>query len=346
MPHFRAIVIRFEKGNPSMAYRMTRPGPALFWMALFTAALAVLLWFVREPLVQAFQANPGFNALIVGVLLVGVAVICRQVFALYGEATWIEEFRRRNPERSVRRNTRLLAPMSRMLASHDGHFTLSTGSLGSLLDGIRSRLDDSRDVARYMIGLLIFLGLLGTFWGLLITIGDVAQVIRGLDAGGADSMAVFDRLKTDLEGPLSGMAVAFSSSLFGLAGSLILGFFDLQAGHAQNRFYNELEEWLSSVTRLSSGALPDEAGSGAPAYVQALLEQTADGLEKMQREMVSQHAGRDELQQQLAQLNRSLADLSRNLDRSSIDDDLRQELRLLNRTIAAALKSRPETLEP
>ncbi|MDJ0655158.1 MAG: flagellar motor protein MotA [Xanthomonadales bacterium] len=324
---------------------MTRPNPALFWMTLFLGVLGAVVFLVREPLLQAFQANTAFNALIVGVLAVGILINYRQVLALFGEIRWIHEFRRKNPERPMETSPHLLAPMARMLAQREGGpLSLSALSLRSLLDSIRSRLDDSRDISRYMIGLLIFLGLLGTFWGLLVTIGDVGQVIRGLDVADGDAVAVFDRLKAGLEGPLSGMGIAFSSSLFGLAGSLVLGFLDLQSGHAQNRFFNELEEWLSGVTRLSSGALPGDGETGVEPYVQALLEQTADGLERLQREVHGQAGSSSQLHHQLATLNRRLADLGHHMENQRLSEDLRQELRLLNRTMAAALKGR-ETVD-
>ena len=153
----------------------------------------------------------------------------------------------------------------------------------SLLDGIASRLDESRDLSRYNIGLLIFLGLLGTFWGLLETVGSIKTVIDNLSVSSGELATIFSNLKSGLSAPLSGMGTAFSSSLFGLAGSLILGFLDLQASQSQNRFYNDLEEWLSSLTRLSSGAMTSEGEQSVPAYVQALLEQTAESLENLQR---------------------------------------------------------------
>lgn len=173
--------------------------------------------------------------------------------------------------------------MATMLGEKRDQLSLSTLSMRSILDGIYSRLDESRDLSRYNIGLLIFLGLLGTFWGLLETVSSIADVVAGLKVTGSDVSAVFGDLKKGLEAPLDGMGTAFSSSLFGLAGSLILGFLDLQAGQAQNRFYNDLEEWLSGITRLSSGSLPGDGDQSVPAYVQALLEQTAESLENLQR---------------------------------------------------------------
>ncbi|MEM9304018.1 MAG: flagellar motor protein MotA [Pseudomonadota bacterium] len=320
--------------------KMYRPGSQVFWMSVFLAVIAGIVVLLQAPLRDAFMANGTFNGIIVGVLAIGVLINYRQVFNLYAEATWIEEFRRKDPERPMQAKTRLLAPMARMLGQRDrGQFSLSAVSLRSLLDSIRERLDESRDVSRYMIGLLVFLGLLGTFWGLLKTIGDVGDVISGMSLEGADAVAVFERLKAGLEGPLQGMGIAFSSSLFGLAGSLIVGFLDLQAGHAQNRFFNDLEEWLAGVTRLSSGALADGGDASVPAYVQALLEQTADSLERLQRTMAKQTDDRGDLEKQLLRLNHSLSDLTAHLGSSqnTMSEELRQELRLLNRTIAAAV---------
>jgi hypothetical protein len=162
-------------------------------------------------------------------------------------------------------------------------FTLSAPAMRSLLDGIASRLDESRELSRYMTGLLIFLGLLGTFWGLLLTVAAVADVIAGMSVGSGDVNALFEQLKTGLAKPLRGMGTAFSSSMLGLAGALVLGFLDLTAGQAQNRFYNELEEWLAGLTRLSSGVLGADTEGSIPVYVQALLEQTAENMEALQR---------------------------------------------------------------
>jgi hypothetical protein len=155
-----------------------------------------------------------------------------------------------------------------------------------VLDGIAARLDESRDIARYAIGLLIFLGLLGTFWGLMKTVGSISEVISSLTSTAKDFGSMFNDLKAGLRAPLSGMGLAFSSSLFGLSGSLILGFLELQAGQAQNRFFNDLEEWLAGQTRLTGGTLAIEGDQAVPAYVQALLEQTADSLESLTRTLV------------------------------------------------------------
>ena len=262
---------------------MSSPQRYVIRMAVFLAAVVILCVFLIEPLQKAFSANFGLNGLIVGVLLLGIAYNFRQVLRLNPEVRWIENYRRATPAIAGARQPMLLAPMATMLGDRDSTLSLSTLSMRSLLDGISSRLDEARELSRYTIGLLIFLGLLGTFWGLLQTIGSISHVIGGLQVGSDDVTTVFNSLKSGLVVPLSGMGTAFSSSLFGLAGSLVLGFLDLQAGQALNRFYNDLEEWLSSLTRLSSGGITAEGDQSVPAYVHALLEQTAENLDRLQR---------------------------------------------------------------
>ncbi len=257
-------------------------------MILFLVLVAALALALGRPLVNAFMGNPAVNGVILAILLAGIVYIFRQVLLLDPEIDWIESFRynRGDAEQAKQepRPPRLLAPMARMLGARQGRrVSLSASSLQTLLDGIGSRLAETREASRYMIGVLIFLGLLGTFYGLLETVRSVGGVLGGLSVGGSDAARAFADLKSGLQSPLAGMSTAFSSSLFGLAGSLVLGFLDLQAGQAQNRFYNELEEWLSTYTRLSGGQFGDAGDGSVPAYIQALLEQTADSLENLQR---------------------------------------------------------------
>ena len=218
---------------------MSQPQRVLIWMLGVLALLALTAGALHAPLLHAFSATPVFNAVILGVFAIGVMANLRQVLRLQREVDWIETYRRSSPDRALETPV-LLAPMARML-SQAGRKpqSLSTQSMRSILDSIHLRLEEQRDLSRYLVGLLIFLGLLGTFWGLLITIASVGEIIGGLSAG-SDAVAMFDTLKSRLQQPLSGMATSFSTSLFGLSSSLIIGFLDLQAGHAQNRFYNEL----------------------------------------------------------------------------------------------------------
>jgi hypothetical protein len=268
---------------------MNRSGRFLIRMAVFVVLVAALAAALFRPLSIAFMGNPGINGVILGILICGIVYIFRQVLMLTPEIGWIEDFRERLANRDLTAPSgpapRLLAPMARMLSMRQGggRVSLSATSLRTLLDGISSRLDETRETSRYLIGVLVFLGLLGTFYGLLETVRSVGGVISGLNVSSNDLPRAFADLKTALGSPLAGMSTAFSSSLFGLAGSLVLGFLDLQAGQAQNRFYNDLEEWLSTYTRLSSGAFGDSGDGSVPAYIQALLEQTADSLENLQR---------------------------------------------------------------
>ncbi|MDP6304599.1 MAG: flagellar motor protein MotA [Alphaproteobacteria bacterium] len=258
---------------------MSRPKRFFTRMILFLAAVVVGIIFLFPMLRDAFFANPALNGMILGVLVIGIVFIFRMVLMLNPEVAWIENYRRGSLSAH---SPRLLSPVATMIGDKHRKLSLSAISLRSLLDSISARLDEARDISRYLIGLLIFLGLLGTFWGLLETVASVGGVIASLEMPSAELGTAFRELQSGLEAPLSGMGTAFSSSLFGLAGSLVLGFLDLQAGQAQNRFYNELEEWLASQTRLSSGGGVVDGDQSVPAYIQALLEQTADNLENLQ----------------------------------------------------------------
>ncbi len=229
---------------------------------------------------------------------------------------WVETFQRARIRLATLPPPKLLAPMASMLAARskgrDGQdrFTLSAPVMRSLLDGIASRLDESRELSRYMTGLLIFLGLLGTFWGLLLTVHSVANVIGSMSVGSGDINALFEQLKAGLAQPLRGMGTAFSASMFGLSGALVLGFLDLTAGQAQNRFFNELEEWLAGITRLSSGVLGGEGEGSVPLYVQALLEQTAENMEGLQHILARGEEGRGQANQAVLALTERLGTLS------------------------------------
>ena len=266
---------------------MTQPLLFLWRMLGFLAMVLLVVALLHEELLRAFSANPVLNGVIAAVLIGGIAWNIRQVLLLRAEVRWLEAFRAPRDGAPARALPRLLAPMASMLAARrSDRLSLSTTAMRSVLDGIEARLDETRELSRYMTGLLIFLGLLGTFWGLLLTISSVADVIGGMSVGTGDVNALFNQLKGGLAQPLRGMGVAFSSSMLGLAGALVLGFLDLTAGQAQNRFYTELEDWLAGQTRLSSGVFGGEAEGGSmPAYVQALLEQTAENLEALQQVM-------------------------------------------------------------
>jgi hypothetical protein len=247
-------------------FKLSSPRIFLVRMMVFLILCALVVVVLYRQIWTAFLANPGLNALILGVLLIGIALAFRQVIRLFPEINWVNGFRLADPGLAVERSPSLLAPMSVLLGDRMGRMTISSQMMRGILDSIAARLDEARDMARYMTGLLVFLGLLGTFWGLIETVGSVGNVINTLKPGG-DAGSIFDSLKEGLAAPLSGMGISFSSSLFGLAGSLVLGFLDLQTSQAQNRFYTELEDWLSTTVRdlgVEQGAVAAAApGAGA-----------------------------------------------------------------------------------
>jgi hypothetical protein len=227
-------------------YKLSSPRMFLLRMVVFLVLVAFVALVLYEQIWRAFLSNPGLNGLIFGVLFIGVGLSFRQVVRLFPETRWVNDFRVSDPGLALRDSPVLLAPMASLLGNRLGRASISTATLRSILDSVGTRLDEARDIGRYLTGLLVFLGLLGTFWGLLETVSSVGGVIGGLQVQG-DAGVIFEDLKRGLGQPLAGMGIAFSSSLFGLAGSLVLGFLDLQAGQAQNRFYNELEDWLSGT---------------------------------------------------------------------------------------------------
>ena len=311
---------------------MTRPRKYLIRMFVFVIAITGLCGFLFLPLHGAFMANAPLNGLIVGVLVIGIIYNFRQVLMLYPEVAWIEGFQQNGTPLSEPQPPKLLAPMATMVGDHKDRLSLSTLAMRSLLDGIVSRLDESRDISRYTVGLLIFLGLLGTFWGLLETVASISNVIGGLNVESGDSIAVFDDLKKGLKAPMAGMGTAFSTSLFGLGGSLVLGFLDLQANQAQNRFYNELEEWLSTVTRLATSSLLGESDQPIPAYVQALLEQTAESLENLQQTITRGEESRISVNSNIIALGNKLETLT---------DHMRTEQTLMKSLTETQMEMKP-----
>lgn len=288
---------------------MTKPGRFLLRMVLFLAAVGVVIGVLHTTLLRAYMANVALNSLIGAILLIGILYTFRQVWEIGREANWVEAWQRaqRSGGSNIGEPSNLLAPLARMLANRGPRGSLHATATRALLDSVGSRLDEGREISRYFIGLMVFLGLLGTFWGLLETINGVSDTINGLSLNASEDInALFSKLKGGLETPLTGMGLAFSASMMGLAGSLILGFLDLQAGQAQNRFYNDLEEWLAGFTRVGGGAVA-EGDQSVPAYVQALLEQTADSLDNLQRTMARSEDSRGQTGAALLQLNEKLS---------------------------------------
>ena len=314
---------------------LTSPRVFLLSMTIFLIICGFLAAILYRQISSAFQTNPGLNGLIFGVLFVGILLAFGQVFRLIREVKWVNSFR----AGSEVTEPILLAPMKTLLG-RSSSMALSTASMRSILDSIATRLDESRDISRYLIGLLVFLGLLGTFWGLLQTIGSIGDTIQSLDPGSGDATAVLDSLKQGLASPLAGMGTAFSSSLFGLAGSLVLGFLDLQAGRAQNRFYTELENWLSTVTDLSSDlnveaagssdeiralsdrlrSMQEQGGSSSNPRVAAAMATLADGIAGLVKNMrAEQQIMRDWVEAQAAEQKKMRATLDKIADSLSKD---------------------------
>jgi hypothetical protein len=246
-------------------------------MLVFIVLGGLVAFLLHKQIQVAYMANPGLNTLILGVLAIGIVLAFRQVIRLYPEISWVNNFRLADPGLAVERPPVLLAPMAAILGSRVGRMAISAQMMRGILDSIATRLDEARDIGRYMTGLLVFLGLLGTFWGLIATVGSVGNVIQGLKAGG-DAGTMFDSLREGLAAPLSGMGISFSSSLFGLAGSLVLGFLDLQSSQAQNRFYTELEDWLS--TTVYDHAAEPGAAIGVTGEVRSAIDRLREAMDQ------------------------------------------------------------------
>lgn len=256
---------------PTIPRPLSSPRIHLIRMAVFLVLCAFLALILNRQLVTAFFGNPGLNAVILAVLAIGIVLAVRQVVRLFREIRWVNYVSGANPNQLASPPI-LLAPAAALIGETESRATLSVGTTRSLLDSISARLDENRELVRYLAGLLVFLGLLGTFWGLIDTVNSVGRIIASLRTGG-EAATLFDELKTALAAPLAGMGISFSASLFGLAGSLILGFLDLQAGQAQNRFYTELEDWLAV------SAAPEQPPGSSP-EIAAALQRLAETMER------------------------------------------------------------------
>jgi hypothetical protein len=263
--------------------KLTSPRIFLIRMLVFLILCGLIAFVLQKQIYNAFLANPWLNGLIVGVLLIGIILSFHQVIRLFPEVAWVNNFRRADPGLVVAREPVLLAPMAAILGGERvGRLAITAQTMRAFLDSLAMRLDEARDISRYLTGLLVFLGLLGTFWGLIETVGSVGGIINGLKVGG-DADQVFDALKEGLAAPLGGMGISFSSSLFGLAGSLILGFLDLQTSQAQNRFYTNLEDWLATAVDDLPAIAPAVAGA-TPAI--------SDALERLRHSITDSTSGK------------------------------------------------------
>jgi hypothetical protein len=318
--------------------KISSPRVFLLRMLVFLTLFGLLAVVLYRQIWAAFLANPGLNGIILLALLIGILLAIRQVLRLFPEVRWVNGFRVADPGIAVARSPVLLAPMAALLRERTGRMAISQTTMRAILESIATRLDESRDIARYLTGLLVFLGLLGTFWGLLDTVGSIGKVIQSLEVGG-DAGAIFENLKSGLSAPLGGMGIAFSSSLFGLAGSLVLGFLDLQAGQAQNRFYTDLEDWLSTTVR------DLHVGDGATGASAGMIEQFTAAIERLEETI--KNSGSQQASEATVQLADSLKALVQHMrqeqqivrswaeDHGEQQSEIRKLLEKLSRTPAS-----------
>ncbi|MBY6057760.1 biopolymer transporter ExbB [Leisingera daeponensis] len=279
-------------------------------MMLIALGLSGFGAFVALPRVlPVFESNPWLNGFIVLVFVIGVLACFWQVVQLIGSVRWIERFAA-GDNQEHRRPPSMLAPLASLLGTRSARMQLGSASTRSILDSVASRIDEDREITRYIVNLLIFLGLLGTFYGLATTVPAVVDTIRSLaPQEGEEGLSVFNRLMTGLEAQLGGMGVAFASSLLGLAGSLIVGLLELFAGHGQNRFYRELEEWLSSITRVSFSS--GEDGAGDSGVVSQVLDTMAEQMDALQAMFAETSEGRAAVDRKLGDLVETIQDMNR-----------------------------------
>ncbi|MAI84141.1 MAG: flagellar motor protein MotA [Rickettsiales bacterium] len=297
-------------------------------MIAFLIIISVFFLYNLEKLNIFFNTNPTLNSVIIAVLVLGIILMFRQILVLAPEINWMESFMsdKKKPSKIIR-TPKLLKPMSQIMRSQMGDIRLTQIGLTSIMESLQNRLFEMREISRYFIGLLVFLGLLGTFWGLLETINSVSSTVKNLDFS-KDTDSLFFVLKDGLEKPLSGMGTAFSSSLFGLGGSLILGFLDLQSGQAQNRFFNEVEEKLANFTKISNSTSDSIKNDFAPAYIESLIESTTENLKKSTSSIEQQQLNQDMIVKSLSEINQFL---NTNINTNKIVAD---EIKILSKTIA------------
>ena len=299
---------------------MTNPKRYLFRMAIFTVLVMVMAALLWSPLQFAFLSNVVINSVILAALLIGIIFSFRQTLRLLPEHQWMQDTQRRGAGSASSSSVRpsLLATVAVVMADEGKPTSLSAQNLRSILDGVAVRLDESREISRYMIGLLVFLGLLGTFWGLLTTVQSVGNVVGGIDTSNSNIDAMMAELKDGLNAPIAGMATAFSSSLFGLGGSLILGFLDLQLGQAAGRFFTDVEDWLSKSVNFEAGSDPLFTGTASPEFSAGLTEAAANKMQALAKAVAAGEQDRADVATRLRELTTMLAKLHDGLSRDAL----------------------------
>ncbi|MCM2562655.1 biopolymer transporter ExbB [Lutimaribacter sp. EGI FJ00015] len=286
--------------------QFTRPVRQIFLMLIVLLLTGVVVALALPTILPIFEANPYLNGFIFFVFVLGVVACFYQVAQLFNSVRWIGDFAGGG---DAGRAPVLLAPLATLLRTRGKRMQIGATSTRSILDSVGTRIDEDREITRYIVNLLIFLGLLGTFYGLATTVPALIDTIRGMaPQEGEEGLAIFGRLMGGLEAQLSGMGVAFGSSLLGLAGSLVVGLLELFAGHGQNRFYRELEEWLSSITRL--GFSGEGEGTGDQGAMVQLIDHMAEQMEGLREMHAAGEAGRQELEGQLGLLAASVERLT------------------------------------
>lgn len=304
---------------------MTKPTVALSTMAAFTFSVVVVGICLFAGLGRAFASNPWLNALILTILAIGVGSAFRQVIRVYKAISWVDSFKRAAlPLSSV---PSVLVPLSPALQGYGRPSSVSPAAMRAMLEGVFNRVDESREISRYLMNTLILLGLLGTFWGLLETVAGIGSVMSGLSVGDGDLKSVFDNFKQGLKTPLEGMGVSFSASLFGLGSSLILGFLDLNAGRAQSRFCEELEEWIGGTASVETKEatvepLPIPVNIAPARYQEALVQNLAEQLDRMHKTFKLQEEARSSERASMFSLAERAA---------AIDDHLKAQQNVLNK---------------
>ena len=304
-------------------------GKYLLRIMFFLALILFVLNLHYDKLLNFFLTNQTLNSIIIFVILMGILFILRQLFVIKGELSWLNNILRNvSGTKTSVRSPRLLKYLDTYINENTGKLIFSNSSMKVIMESLEGRIVESREISRYMIGLSIFLGLLGTFWGLLETINSVGNTVSSLDFS-ENTQKLFKVLKLGLEQPLNGMGTAFSSSLFGLSGSLILGFLDLQSNQAQNRFYNEVEEKLSERTKFSLLNLDqNDKKNLAPAYIESLIEVTTENLKKSTSVIDKQNTHQESLAKSISEINNLI---SENIE---LNKNISEEIRVLSKTIA------------
>lgn len=301
-----------HKTAPETSLRFSQPIRQIVTMLLVVALVGAGAWLIHETVIGIIATNPWLNGFIAAVFLFAIGTCFWQVFILVQSVSWIEAFARHDPGSADAEAPLLLASLAQMLRTRGARSQLSNSSTRSILESVATRIDEARDVTRYLINLLIFLGLLGTFYGLATTVPAVVETIRSLaPQDGESGLDVFSKLMSGLESQLGGMGTAFSSSLLGLAGSLVVGLLELFAGHGQSRFYRELEDWLSSITRVGFAG-GDGDGDGAP--VAALMDHLGSQIDVLQTIAAQGEQGRVAQEQALTALTEAVTRLARQVE--------------------------------